>query len=205
MNPLKALRRILPKRKHGTVSLVEGASAHSEMSAKQRRLAEKAWKRGDTSFSYVVHPIRKFIEIKRANYGNIPKLKELLDEARALSQRLKLPLRGTFFGVIRSKGSEPAIAYDIDLRRNRFGVNELNLRDKHTLYADLRIVEETTRLLGLKHAEYTYQTSEVIGNGTLEHVTELDLPQGWKMTKRAEVGSRGGVRKTYQLYKELYL
>lgn len=205
MNPLKALRRILPKRKHGVVTLTKGTSTHNEMSAKQRRAAERKWAQGDTSFSYVVHPIRKFIEIKRANYGNIPKLKELLDGARALSQRLKLPLRGTLSGVIRSKGSEPAIAYDIDLGRNKFGVNELNLRDKHTLYADLRIVEEAARLLGLKHAEYTYQTSEIRGNSTLEHMTDLDLPQGWKMDKRAEVGSRGGVRKTYQVYKELSL
>ncbi|PIU21150.1 MAG: hypothetical protein COT15_03875 [Candidatus Diapherotrites archaeon CG08_land_8_20_14_0_20_34_12] len=156
MNPLKALRRILPRKKHGIVTMSSGTSGHSEMSAKQRRLAEKTWKQGDTSFSYVVHPLRKFIEIKRANYGNIPKLKELLDGVRALSTRLNLPIRGTLHGIIESKRSEPAIVYNIDLRRNSLNVNELNLRDKHTLYTDLRTIEDAAVMLGLKQAVYSY-------------------------------------------------
>ena len=167
----------------------------------QRMAAERSWKQGDIAFSYVVHPLRKFIEIKRANYASVQKLGELLKEARALSTKLKLPLRGIISGIIRGEKSEPAIVFDVDLRRETFRVNDLNLRDKHALYTDLRTAENAAKRLGLSHAEFTYQTTEMVGNNTLEHVTELDLPQGWTMTKRAEVGSRGGTRKTYYLHR----
>lgn len=156
MNPLKALRRIFLKRKHGVITLGEGTAKHSELNVKQRKAAEKAWKSGDVSFSYVVHPLMKFVEIKRANYKDITGLKKVIDEARKLSKKLKLPLRG-ILEISVGASDRHKLECEIYLQTNSARITTLNMKDIGSLCNGLETAENVAQDLGLTRVWTTYE------------------------------------------------